>query len=130
VVLPTPVGVRRGRRRGRVGGRRAPHACGVSRRSRPRAGPFAARGGIRGADIGSSEAFCLVRTHETPGDPRVRALPSPAKQAFGWLAVSCEVRSIPCLAEWTSDGTETGHIRDPTGMEGVEGEDTSPRLMA
>ena len=39
--------------------------------------PFAARGRIRGADVGGSEAFCLVMAHETPGDSRVRALPSP-----------------------------------------------------
>src|SRR5215216_2994589 len=48
-----------------------------SRSSRWGCCPFAARGHIHGADLGGGEAFALLRTHETPGDPRVRALPSP-----------------------------------------------------
>jgi hypothetical protein len=74
--------------------------------------PFAAHGHVRDADGASEGAFCLVRTHETPGDPRVRALPSPVKPTFGWLALSCETFSTSCPAEAALDGTETGHIRD------------------
>jgi len=50
--------------------------------------------------------------HETPEGPLVRALPSPAKQAFDCLALNWESLLIPCLAELTLDGTGTGHIRD------------------
>ena len=87
-------------------------------------GLFAARGHIHGADLGGGEAFALVRTHETPGDSPVRALPSPARQVFGWLALSWETSSSPCLAKATSYGTETGHIRDAEGVE----EETSDLL--
>jgi hypothetical protein len=52
--------------------------------------PFAAHGRIRGADVGAGEAFALVMAHETPGDPRVRALPSPYRaRALVSPGVSC-----------------------------------------
>jgi hypothetical protein len=65
-----------------------------------------------GCPWGRRGAFGLLMHHETPGDPRVRALPSPAKQVFACLALSWRTLPIPCLADSTLDGTETGHIRD------------------
>jgi hypothetical protein len=52
--------------------------------------PFAARGHVPDADGASEGAFGLVRHHETPGDSRVRALPSPYRaRAVVSPGVSC-----------------------------------------
>jgi hypothetical protein len=52
--------------------------------------PFAARGRAPAADAAGAGAFGLVMAHETPGDPRVRALPSPYRaRALVSPGVSC-----------------------------------------
>jgi hypothetical protein len=45
--------------------------------------PFAARGSVPDVDAAGAGASCLVRTHETPGDSRVRAPPSPVCTGWG-----------------------------------------------
>jgi hypothetical protein len=70
--------------------------------------PFAAHGHVPDADGASEGASCLVMAHETPGDSRVRALPSPYRaRAVVSPGVSC--RGARSHAGWgASTGTEAG----------------------
>ena len=70
--------------------------------------PFAARWPVPDAVGASAGAFCLVRTHETPGDLLVRALPSPYRaRAVVSPGVSCRgARSHGGLG--ASTGAEAG----------------------
>jgi hypothetical protein len=115
---------------GRNGPYRTLLRAGSPRKQIEQMGVAAARSHIHGVDLGGGEAFALIMAHEPPGDPLVRALPSPAKQTFGCLALSWEALLNPCLAEPTLDGTETGHSRDAERDEGGRRGGHLPWLMA
>jgi hypothetical protein len=70
--------------------------------------PFAARGRVPDADGVGAGAFCLLMSHETPGDRGSRALPSPYRaRAVVSPGVSC--RGARSHAGWgASTGTEAG----------------------